>query len=82
MPDRLQEGCNLFYSSYHDLGEKSNSGSSSPSPAYYDGDSDQLRYWDGYDAIAQTRAAQRYIRERRSRNPFLLVLSWGPPHNP
>ncbi len=50
--------------------------------AYYDGESDQPRYWDGYDAIAQTREAQRYISERRGRNPFLLVLSWGPPHNP
>ena len=50
--------------------------------AYYDGESDQPRYWEGYDAIAQTREAQRYIRERKSRDPFLLVLSWGPPHNP
>ena len=50
--------------------------------AYYDGDSDQPRYWEGYDAIAQTREAQRYIREHDGHNPFLLVLSWGPPHNP
>ena len=50
--------------------------------AYYDGDSDTPRTWDGYDAIAQTREAQRYIRERKRRDPFLLVLSWGPPHNP
>jgi len=50
--------------------------------AYYAGDSDELRYWEGYDAIAQTREAQRYIRDHDGENPFLLVLSWGPPHNP
>lgn len=38
--------------------------------------------WDGYDAIAQTREAQRYIRERASHGPFALFLSWGPPHDP
>ena len=50
--------------------------------AYYAGDSDQVRYWDGYDALAQTSEAQQYIRNHDGRNPFLLVLSWGPPHNP
>jgi arylsulfatase A-like enzyme len=50
--------------------------------AYYAGDSDQPQYWEGYDAIAQTREAQRYIREHDGEKPFLLVLSWGPPHNP
>ncbi|OQA39556.1 MAG: Arylsulfatase [Chloroflexi bacterium ADurb.Bin325] len=55
--------------------------------AYYtadpDGsDSDMPRFWEGYDAIAQTREAQRYIRTHDRNKPFLLVLSWGPPHNP
>jgi arylsulfatase A-like enzyme len=53
--------------------------------AYYAGDSDEKRYWEGYDAIAQTRDAQRYIRDhvdRAPEEPFLLVLSWGPPHAP
>ena len=50
--------------------------------AYYAGDSDEKLYWEGYDAIAQTRDAQRYIRERDVDRPFLLVLSWGPPHAP
>ncbi|MFN2133296.1 MAG: sulfatase, partial [Anaerolineae bacterium] len=53
--------------------------------AYYAGDSDEKRYWEGYDAIAQTRDAQRYIRDHVDRGPeepFLLVLSWGPPHAP
>jgi len=49
---------------------------------YYAGDSDEKLYWDGYDAIAQTRDAQNYIREHDDKTPFLLVLSWGPPHNP
>ncbi len=50
--------------------------------AYYEGDSDEKLYWDGYDAIAQTRDAQRYIREHDPDRPFLLMLSWGPPHAP
>ena len=49
---------------------------------YYAGDSDEKICWDGYDAIAQTRDAQNYIREHDDKTPFLLVLSWGPPHNP
>jgi arylsulfatase A-like enzyme len=39
-------------------------------------------FWDGYDAIAQTREAQGHIREHAGQGPFLLMLSWGPPHNP
>ncbi|OPZ18744.1 MAG: Arylsulfatase [candidate division BRC1 bacterium ADurb.BinA364] len=50
--------------------------------AYYAGDSAEKRFWEGYDAIAQTRDAQRYIRERGAGGPFLLMLSWGPPHDP
>ena len=50
--------------------------------AYYAGDSDEKRTWEGYDAIAQTRDAQRYIREHDRDRPFLLMLSWGPPHAP
>jgi len=49
---------------------------------YYAGDSDEALMWEEYDAIAQTKDAQRYIRERSGEKPFLLVLSWGPPHNP
>lgn len=47
----------------------------------YYADSDQKLVWPGYDAEAQTTAAQDYIRTHRER-PFLLFLSWGPPHNP
>ena len=50
--------------------------------AYYADGPEKLK-WDGYDAIAQTRDAQAYLRDRaRAGKPFLLWLSWGPPHNP
>lgn len=49
---------------------------------YYAGNSDKKNYWEDYDAIAQTRDAQKYIQEHDDKKPFLLVLSWGPPHNP
>ena len=49
---------------------------------YYAFDCDEPLYWDGYDAIAQTRDAQDYIRQHGDDKPFLLVLSWGPPHAP
>jgi len=50
--------------------------------AYYEGDSDEKLHWEGYDAIAQTKDAQAYIRRHRRDKPFLLALSWGPPHAP
>ena len=49
---------------------------------YYAGNSDKKLYWEGYDAIAQTRDAETYIRDRSGDRPFLLMLSWGPPHAP
>lgn len=50
--------------------------------SFYYGDSDEKLKWEGYDAIAQTREAERYIRERDKDKPFALFLSWGPPHDP
>jgi arylsulfatase A-like enzyme len=51
--------------------------------AYYEGNSDRKQYWEDYDALAQTRAAQDYLRTAQDRHePFLLMLSWGPPHDP
>jgi arylsulfatase A-like enzyme len=51
------------------------------SPYYADGP-EKLK-WEGYDAIAQTRDAQRYIEtQAKAAKPFLLWLAWGPPHNP
>ena len=48
----------------------------------YYGDENAKLFWDGYDAAAQTREAQQYIRERAGKGPFALFVSWGPPHNP
>ena len=49
---------------------------------YFLGDERQARLWEGYDASAQTRDVQAYIRNHTGDNPFLLLLSWGPPHAP
>jgi len=50
---------------------------------YYDNDNPERKIWDDYDAFAQTKDAQSYIRNHaEDEKPFLLVLSWGPPHNP
>jgi len=50
---------------------------------YHADDDPTVRYWDGYDAAAQTDEACRYILGRPGKSrPFALVLSWGPPHNP
>ncbi len=50
--------------------------------SFYYADEDVKLKWDGYDAIAQTHEAQRYIREQAAGAPFALFLSWGPPHAP
>ncbi len=47
----------------------------------YYADTDEKRYWKGYDAEAQTEKARDYIRAHKG-EPFMMVLSWGPPHNP
>lgn len=49
---------------------------------YYEGDDTTKRVWPDYDAFSQTRAARQYIEQQNSDKPFLLVLSWGPPHDP
>ncbi|MFW6255917.1 MAG: sulfatase [Candidatus Sumerlaeota bacterium] len=49
---------------------------------YYAGDCDERLVWKGYDAIAQTDDAIDYIQKYDQNNPFMLVLSWGPPHSP
>jgi len=50
---------------------------------YYTGLETSPRVWPGYDAEAQTTCALQYLDSRaQSADPFLLVLSWGPPHNP
>jgi arylsulfatase A-like enzyme len=50
---------------------------------YFEGDSPEPRVWPGYDAQSQTTLAIDYMRARAAaQEPFLLVLSWGPPHHP
>jgi len=49
--------------------------------SFYFDENDQRQVWKGYDAFAQTDSAISYIKKNKE-NPFLLVLSWGPPHNP
>jgi arylsulfatase A-like enzyme len=50
---------------------------------YFEGNDPTQRYWDGYDAIAQTRDACNFIRGRgKARDPYFLALSLGPPHDP
>lgn len=48
----------------------------------YYGDTSEKRYWQGYDVIVQTREAQHYIRDHANKSPFVLFMSWGPPHAP
>lgn len=47
---------------------------------YYD-ENNEKHVWKGYDAIAQTEDAINYIKNNKE-NPFVLFLSWGPPHAP
>ncbi len=50
---------------------------------YYAGNDPAQRMWEGYDVSAQTRDAQSYITEHAGHaKPFMLILAWGPPHNP
>ena len=49
---------------------------------YYEGSDPTPKYWPGYDAIAQTDDACQFIERHTSTDPFMLVLSLGPPHFP
>lgn len=50
---------------------------------YYEGDDTAEKYWPGYDAIAQTDDACRFVEEKsKGSDPYFLVLSLGPPHSP
>ncbi len=51
--------------------------------SYYYEDTPEKLKWEGYDAIAQTKSAINYIKDKaKGEKPFLLMLSWGPPHAP
>lgn len=50
---------------------------------YYAGNSDKMRFWDGYDVFAQTEDASQFIREQSlTEQPFVLFVSYGTPHFP
>jgi arylsulfatase A-like enzyme len=50
---------------------------------YYEGDSEVKKFWEGYDAYAQTRDAQAYLKTRASADkPFVLMVAYGTPHFP
>ena len=50
---------------------------------YYDNNDTVPKYWEGYDAIAQTKDAISYMEKHSKEEiPFVLFLSWGGPHNP
>lgn len=48
---------------------------------YYDEENKRIDI-DGYEPIEQTNLAVDYIHRNSGRNPWFLVLSWGPPHDP
>lgn len=51
--------------------------------AYYTGKSNEKKFWNGYDAAAQTEDVLNYLDEQsKSKKPFLLMLSIGSPHAP
>jgi len=50
---------------------------------YYAGNNPKKKVWPGYDAYAQTDDAINYMtRCAKEGAPFVLFLSWGPPHSP
>ena len=50
---------------------------------YYEANNPQKLYWKGYDAIDQTRDVTQYLKTHaKNDKPFLIMLSWGPPHAP
>jgi arylsulfatase A-like enzyme len=50
---------------------------------YFVDDDPTRRTWEGYDAFAQSCDAAEFIEARaETDDPFLLMLSWGPPHFP
>ncbi|GAA0878663.1 sulfatase [Algoriphagus jejuensis] len=49
--------------------------------SYYFDEENRKQTWSGYDAFPQTDSAISFI-SRNKKNPFVLVLSYGPPHDP
>jgi arylsulfatase A-like enzyme len=50
--------------------------------AYFRQDEQEARTWPEYDAVSQTKEACNFISETSTNDPFCLILSWGPPHDP
>lgn len=49
--------------------------------SYYWDNNDKFSKWEGYDAYAQTADVINYIQDhKQSSKPFIVILSWGPPH--
>ncbi|MCE7065909.1 sulfatase [Dyadobacter sp. CY326] len=49
--------------------------------SFYFDENDVRHEWPGYDVFPQTDSAIGFIDQNKSK-PFLLFLSWGPPHDP
>lgn len=50
---------------------------------YYDNENPTRKIWDEYDTFEQTDAAIVYFDEKKSsKNPFLMIVSYGTPHAP
>ncbi len=50
---------------------------------YFDNNNPTRKFWEGYDTFEQTNEAVSYLdRNKTSNQPFLLMLSWGTPHEP
>lgn len=51
--------------------------------AYYDNDTPDIKYWEGYSPFAISKDAQNYIsNQAESKQPFLLFISIATPHFP
>lgn len=51
--------------------------------AYYEGDSPEIKYWDGYSPFAVATDAQDYIStQSENDNPFFLFVAFATPHFP
>ncbi len=51
--------------------------------AYYENDSPEIKYWEGYSPYAISKEAQNYMDEHADdENPFLLFVSIAAPHFP
>jgi arylsulfatase A-like enzyme len=49
--------------------------------SFYFDENDVQHDWPGYDVFPQTDSAIHFIDQNKAK-PFLLFLSWGPPHDP